>query len=273
MFPPVAEFGKNELTIRHSADGFSYAVYNIERQQFTEIKNHFKSGISLKETIAGIEAENSCEIRHFNKISVIFDNCRNTFVPASVFQNQIKSKYLDILGLTNENSVVCDDFIKSTEAHNVYAVSAEDFDTLQKNAEKTVFHHASSVLVASLVNDNMERTDDIRIYLNIKNQSFEMTVLKGANLLFDNNFRFKTKEDFLYFLLFSTEQLHIDTSSVPVYFLGMIEEKSKLVELTARYVRDIRFMRRDNEIGLAQELEETPFYFHYILYKSIKCAL
>lgn len=170
---------------------------------------------------------------------VVIDNCRNTFVPKEVYQEKNKEKYLDILGLTNEDHVVCADYISNAEAYNVYAVSKEEFEKM--TTENVEFHHASSALVASLIKDNMERTDDARVYLNIKDNAFEMIALKGCKLLFSNNFRFKTKEDFLYFLLFSIEQLHLDAGSVPVYFLGMIEEKSAIVEITSRYMRDIRF--------------------------------
>ena len=93
----------------------------------------------------------------------------------------------------------------------------------------------------SLIKDNLERTDDARIYLNVKNQCFEMIVLKEAKLLFYNYFRFKTKEDFLYFVLFSMEQLHLDAEITPVYFMGMIEKDSQVVELVTRYIRDVRF--------------------------------
>ena len=174
---------------------------------------------------------------------VIIDNNRNTFVPKEVYQEKNKAKYLDFLGLADTDSVILADFIKEADAYNVYPVSKNDYENIRKSSKNIKFQHASSLFVESLIKENLERTDDTRVYLNIKDQCFEMTVLKGADLLFDNNFRFKTKEDFLYFLLFSMEQLHLETSSVTVYFLGMIEEDSKLVELTKRYVRDVRFKK------------------------------
>lgn len=209
--PPTAENpNKDALTIRHSTDGFSYAI---------------------------------------------IDNNRNTFVPKEVYKEKNKQKYLDILGLTDNDSVVCADFVKLADAYNVFAVPKKDYKTMRDSQQNLEFHHASSVLVASLIKDNMQRTDDVRIYLNIKDQIFEMIVLKGCNLLFNNHFRFKTKEDFLYFLLFTIEQLHLDAGSVPVYFLGMIEEKSAITEITSRYIRDIRFLGKDYLPNIAKTCE------------------
>ena len=190
---------------------------------------------------------NELTIRHLTDgfSYIVFDNNCNTFVPADVFQEKDKRKYLDLLGLTEKDSVVCADFIELADAYNVYAISKKDFEAAKNLPEKLEIRHSSTVLVEDLVKDNLERTDDSRVYLNVKNQIFEMIVLKGAKLLFDNHFRFKTKEDFLYFLLFSVEQLHLDAGSVPVYFLGMIEEKSAITEIVSRYFRDIRFMSKD----------------------------
>ena len=170
-----------------------------------------------------------------------FDNNRNTFVPKDVFQEKDKSKYLEILGLTDANSVVCTDYVEEIGAYNVFAITNEEYEIVKSLPKNMKIRHASSVVVAELIKENSERTDDDRVYLNIKDQCFEMIVLKGCKLLFFNHFHFKTKEDFLYFLLFSMEQLHLDAGSVPVYFLGMITEDSQIVELTKRYVRDVRF--------------------------------
>jgi len=171
---------------------------------------------------------------------IVVDNDKHTFVPAVLYQETKKSKYLDFLGLKEDNSVVCADYLEQADVYNIYGVSKKEHAKL-KNSDNTEFRHASTLLVESLMKENLEHTDNARIYLHVRSQSFEMMVLKGANLLFDNNFRFKTKEDFLYFVLFSMEQLHLDVETAPVYFMGMIEKDSQVVELVSRYIRNVRF--------------------------------
>ena len=162
------------------------------------------------------------------------DGFSYVFVPAALYQEKNKDKYLDFLGFKEEDCVVGADYIEPADIYNVYFVP---------KSEKKGFHHPASTLLETLIKENLERTDDTRIYLNVKDQRFEMFVLEGTKLLFNNTFRFKTKEDFLYFLLFAMEQLHLDAETVPVYFMGMIAEDSKIVELVTRYVRDIRFKK------------------------------
>lgn len=171
---------------------------------------------------------------------IVVDSDKHTFVPAALYQETKKSKYLDFLGLKEDNSVVCADYLEPVDMYNIYSVSKKEHAKL-KNLENTEFRHVSTLLLEELIKENLERIDDTRVYLNVKNNSFEMMVLKAANLLFDNTFRFKTKEDFLYFVLFSMEQLHLDAEITPVYFMGMIEKDSQVVELVTRYIRDVRF--------------------------------
>ena len=171
---------------------------------------------------------------------IVIDSNKHTLVPATLFQENKKSRYLDFLGLKEENTVVCADYIELANVYNVYSVSKKEHAKL-KNLENSAFRHASTLLLEDLLKENIERTDDVRVYLNVKNNSFEMVVLKGVKLLFDNIFRFKTKEDFLYFVLFSMEQLHLDAEITPVFFMGMIEKDSQIAELVSRYVRDVRF--------------------------------
>ena len=202
MFPPIEILNRNDITIQHSLDGFSYVC--------------------------------------------IINNTKHSFVPASVFQEKDKAKYLDFLGLMEDNGVVLTDYVSEADAYNVYLISEKDYKIITDSSEKIEYHHASSLLVADLIKQNRERTDDPKVYLHVNDRNFEMIVLKGANLLFDNSFRFKTKEDFLYFLLFSMEQLKLDAETVPVYFMGMIEEESEIAKLVSKYVRNIHFLRKNN---------------------------
>lgn len=171
---------------------------------------------------------------------IVINSDKHTLVPAALYLESKKSRYLDFIGIKDDNCVICADYIELADIYNVYCVSKKEHAKL-KDIENSEFRHASTLLLEDLIKENHERTDDVRVYLNVKSNSFEMVALRGAKLLFDNIFRFKTKEDFLYFVLFSMEQLNIDVEITPVYFMGMIEKDSQIVELVTRYIRDVRF--------------------------------
>ena len=153
---------------------------------------------------------------------------------------------------------------------NIYPTPS-DIDNILKNNNRTTVAHTSSVIVESLIKEFSERIQGMRAFVNVKNNSYELTIINDTNLIFHNYFNFNTKEDFLYFILFTFEQLKIDNESIPLYFMGLIEEKSVLVELSSRYIRNIRFFNRNNNYNYINELDSIPYYYYYILYNSVSC--
>lgn len=272
MFPEAKALSNSEITIQLSLDGFSYSVYDKTRRKYIHLERISGQNPSVRTAVEEIESKHSCEIAGFGRTIILFDNCPNTFVPAAILQNRAKSKYLDFLGIGGGNRTTALDFLNVAEANNVFSITNDDAATLSEMQGDTRFHHAASVLVSSLIKTNIHHNEPV-IHINVKSPQFDMIATKGCNLLFHNVFNFKTKEDFLYFLLFTIDQLHLDAGSVPVYFLGLIEEKSQIVELASRYIRDIRFVRRDNDMSFAQEIEKTPYFHNYLLFNSIICEL
>lgn len=273
MFPEPGTLNNYEITIQLSLDGFSFVIYNVKNQIFTDSRRFSEPMPSLEKAVAIMQENHGCDMSDFSKVTVLFDNCANTFVPASIFQNQAKNKYLDFLGIGDKGRTAVADFVSVIEANNVFSVSSEDARYLAEIQTDTKFYHATSVLVSSVIKDNIHKSNEPVIHLNVRSPKFDMVVIKGRNLLFHNTFSFKTKEDFLYFLLFSIDQLHIDAGTVPVYFSGLIEEKSQIVELSSRYIRDIRFVRRNNSMTFKEDMESTPFFYNYLLFNSIICEL
>ncbi|MDO5341859.1 MAG: DUF3822 family protein [Bacteroidia bacterium] len=272
MFPEAVTLNNNEITIQLSLDGFSYSVYDKTRRKYIHLERVNEQDPSLKTAVEKIETTHSCKIDGFGRTIILFDNCPNTFVPASIFRNRAKGKYLDFLGIGGDGRTAASDFLDVAEANNVFSITNDDAATLSEMQGDTQFHHAASVLVSNIIKTNIHHNEPV-IHINMKSPQFDVIVTKGCNLLFHNVFNFKTKEDFLYFLLFTIDQLHLDAGTVPVYFLGLIEEKSQLVELASRYIRDIRFVRRDNDMTFTEEIEKTPYFHNYLLFNSITCEL
>lgn len=273
MFPEAGALSDNEITIQLLLDGFSYVVYDKTCHKFVYLNRCNEPSASLRAAIRTIETAHQCELADFGRTMVLFGNCRNTFVPASVFQNRAKARYLEFLGIGGEGRTAASDFVSTIEANNVFSITDADAATLTEMQGETQFHHATSILVASLIKNSTQHANEPVIHINVTSPQFDMIVTKGCNLLFHNTFSFKTKEDFLYFLLFTIDQLHLDTGTVPVYFLGGIEEKSQLVDFAARYIRDIRFVRRDNDMTFDEEIEKMPYFHNYLLFNSITCEL
>ncbi|MBT8289287.1 MAG: DUF3822 family protein, partial [Muriicola sp.] len=68
-----------------------------------------------------------------------------------------------------------------------------------------------------------------------------------------NNFTYKTPEDFLYYLMFSLEQLEFDTNEIKLRLFGAIEEGDAVFELCQEYIQNFSIYIPDIPDGLSYE--------------------
>ncbi len=256
------------VTIQYYLDGLSFVVFDAAAQKFVALKHYQLSekGLSLKTLLLELQEKESWKLEDFKNVNILIDNNTNTFVPKEYFQEEIKENYLSLLNINN-NSNVMTDSIPEYDMVNVYS-SNENLDFLGGNVN---IFHSSSILVKKLIKEFSNRNSETRAFVNVKNNSYELIILNNDKLIFHNYFNFNTKEDFLYFILFTFDQLNIDNESIPLYFMGFIEDKSPITELCSRYIRNIRFFNRDNDFNYISELNSVPYYYYYTLYSFISC--
>ena len=258
------------LAIQYSLDGLSFVIFDTEEQKFICLKHyHFsEKNVTLESLLLELQEREEWKLDDFKSVKILIDNNLNTFVPKDYYQKEAEKDYLSMLNIKVESSVKSDSL--TNDIINIYPAPS-DIDNILKTNDKITIAHTSSVIIESLVKEFSERIQGMRAFVNVKNNSYELTIINDTNLIFHNYFNFNTKEDFLYFILFTFEQLKIDNESIPLYFMGLIEEKSVLVELSSRYIRNIRFFNRNNNYNYINELDSIPYYYYYILYNSVSC--
>ena len=255
------------MTIQYSLDGLSFVVFDTAENKFIALKHYHttEKNISLETLLLELQEKESLNFDEFKNVNILIDNNNNTFVPKDYFQEETKEDYLSLLNIKHSN-VLTDDIAE----HNIMNVYSYDdkFNFLNDNIK---VYHSSSILIKKLLKEFSGRNPETRAFVNVKNNSYELIIINNDKLVFHNYFNFNTKEDFLYFILFTFDQLNIDNESIPLYFLGFIEEKSPVVELCSRYIRNIRFFNRDNDFNYINELNSVPYYYYYTLYSFISC--
>ena len=255
------------MTIQYYLDGLSFVVFDTAENKFIALKHYHitEKNVPLETLLIELQEKESLKLDDFKNVNILIDNNTNTFVPKEFYQEDIKEKYLSLLNINNSN-VLTDDIIEH-DIINVYA-SHDNGNLLNNNIK---IYHSSSILIKKLIKEFSSRNSETRAFVNVKNNSYELIILNNDKLVFHNYFNFNTKEDFLYFILFTFDQLNIDNESIPLYFLGFIEEKSPVIELCSRYIRNIRFFNRDNDFNYIIELNSVPYYYYYTLYSFISC--
>jgi Protein of unknown function (DUF3822) len=100
------------------------------------------------------------------------------------------------------------------------------------------YKHANSILVQKLL-DVSKNNDNRKMFVQVSDTHFEIVVLQNQKLELFNSFDYKTPEDFIYYILFTAEQLHLNPESFKLELLGNIEEGDALYNIAYKYVRDV----------------------------------
>ncbi|MEX0362852.1 MAG: DUF3822 family protein, partial [Allomuricauda sp.] len=109
-----------------------------------------------------------------------------------------------------------------------------------------------TVLISTLLNQTRATSQPV-CYVHVAEKEMEIVVISDKKLLFYNHFEYKTKEDFLYFLLFSLEQLQIDLEQVQLKLFGLVEEGDAIFELCYSYIQSVSvFVPVDSNYPLDQ---------------------
>ena len=175
-------------------------------------------------------------------MTCIVDERICALVPEPLYDDADKVKYLEFAFQIPNGYATQAEELPSAQCHNVFAWSKALQDKLLAKWPKAKITHSSSLLIESA----MQSETETGIFINVRRRDFDMVIKKDGKLQFFNNFRFNTKDDFAYFLLFAMEQNSLSGQDTPVTFAGLILPSSEITELCKHYVRDIHFVEDPN---------------------------
>lgn len=258
------------LSIQLSLDGFSFCIYNnIENELiYFAVHEFVKKAISPYKHLEFIEelfkkekilnlTYNSVTVTHFNNLI--------TQVPLPFFDKNNLERYLQYSIKVLENDYITFDEIKNSEIVNVYIPFVNINNFLIDKFNSFIYKHSSTVLIEKLVHQYKNFEGDF-YFVNITKNNFEIVVIKNKKLELYNCFDFKTKEDFIYYILFTSEQLNLNPEEFELILLGDIEKESELYVILYLYIRNITFYTPTN---LHDLLDGISPHSHFTLLNQI----
>ena len=206
-----------KLSIQFSLDGFSFCISNTQNEVFEFSSFNFSKTVNSPELVLEklqeiFKTEKSLQ-EDFESVTVIHQNNLSTLVPNKYFKEDALKNYLK---------------------YSVKTIATE-FE----------YKHHSSILLEKLF---LQSNASLHFYVNISHSIFDIVVIEDAKLLFYNIFEYQTKEDFIYYVLFTLEQLELNPEETIISLLGDIDKESSLFKVLYTYVRNICFLNSKNTI-------------------------
>ena len=255
----------HKLSIQFTLDGFSFCITNLDSQEIVHFCAYtFPKTLETPENLINhfetIFQEDNHLQEDFKEILVIHQNSLSTLVPNTLFLEEHLKEYLDFNIKTLETDFFAYDSIDQLAAKNVYVPFVNVNNYLFQNFGEFEYQHSVTAFIKKLLQTttNSEKT----MFVDVWERQISVVVLENKKVLFSNSFTFKSKEDFIYYLLFTAEQLGLNTNEFPLFFTGDILEETEIYKIAYQYIRNVDFLRSKNPIFMNSNFSN---HTHFIL--------
>ena len=256
---PAKEFSR--LSIQVSLNGLSFCLLDtlantIQNSDQIIFHKELTPHQTLEE-LKNLLGRNKIEKTSYSEVVVIHRNTLFSLVPRPLFNADQMANYLKFNTKILANDLIAYDEIEEHDFVNVYVPFVNINNYIYDLFGEFIYKHHGTVMVQALLNEkNIVKTPVC--YAHISQQQLDITVTSNKKLVLFNNFDYTTKEDFLYYLLFTMEQLKIDPETVKLRLFGDVEEEDEIYSLCYDYVRDVAiFMPSHNAELITAAAAET----------------
>ena len=247
------------LSIQASLNGLSFCILNTTESNlvfFKEIRFKAQKNPIEVEKILFNEFESNLFLqKEFKKVNLIHHNNICTFVPVNLFNSSKSAEYLKFNNKIFESDFIANDTISNKEIISVYIPFVNLNNSFFDRFGSFEYQHSSTLFLNKILERSTNFTNTL--FCNITLSSFELLYIKNGSLNLFNSFEFNTKEDFMYYLLFSIEQLGLDTNSIELKLFGDIKLEDELYNLIYTYIRNVSFGENSTTINIEDTYKKS----------------
>ena len=266
----ITEKVYKKLSIQVSLTGLSFCCFdtlNDTVTSFNEVHfDTFHKATKIEDLFADAFRDYPELKDSYDEILVIHNNNLSTFVPAPLFDENFLGSYLQYNTKVFKTDFFAFDEIANYEMNAVYIpyVNINNFFIDQFGAFD--YKHANSILVSKLLVASKNK-DDKKMFVHINSEHFEIIVVQNQKLLLFNSFDYNTPEDFLYYILFTAEQLNLNPENFPLELIGNIDTESDYFKIAYKYIRNVSLIDV-NDLRWNNYFSEAENRNHFILFNS-----
>jgi hypothetical protein len=254
----------HKLSIQVGLNGLSFCVFDTigntiplsRRLDFGKELTPYEVQKELRDLF---HQENIFEFQ-FSEVVVIHRNNLFSLVPKALFVTDELANYLKFNAKILANDYIEYDEISNYEIINVYIPFMNINNYIYELFGDFDFMHTGTVLVQALFNIHRQSSKPV-CYVHVGENFMDVVVLSQRQLLFYNTFPFTTREDFLYYLLFTLEQIKLDPETVKTRLFGAISEGDEIYNLCYEYINQLSIFIPSGSPGLAAEKDSESIDF------------
>ena len=263
-----------ELSIQINLDGLSFCIFNPVLGCVESIYNFpMNFGYKTEEEVSRevqlvIQAEEDLR-QDFSNIKVLHNTPLFALIPQALYGEKEQAiqylKYsIDVRDVSPQAVEI--DKILPIETINAYLPNRIVNQSLLTYYGRFDYQHFATALLKMFLKHYASHAYEL-MYIYAEVGSFYFVVFRGKKLYYFNRFSYETIEDFLYYILFSIEQLNINTEEVALYITGEVSPTALFYNKVRRYVKQIYLLKYHKE-HFAKGMNEELIRGNFVLTQS-----
>ncbi|MBT8188385.1 MAG: DUF3822 family protein [Croceitalea sp.] len=237
-----------KLSIQVSLNGLSFFILDTIGQKVLLTDSiAFKTEAtpySLLKALKNLVEQQNWSKNDFSEVVVTHTSNLFALVPKPLFDPSELANYLKFNTKILANDQLVYDELKNQEIVVVYVPYTNINNYIFELFGEFEFRHSSTAVLQVLFNQKTRSKKTC--YAHVGKQLFELMVIDQKKLLFYNQFEYSTPEDFLYYVLFTYEQLKLDPQTVKLKLFGMVEEGDPVFTICHDYLKKVSVFEPKN---------------------------
>jgi hypothetical protein len=249
------------LKERRSGQILAMEIITAEAKKFSGWRNLLENVSSSSRILRNYE---------FRQVSAGIISNQYTLVPEALFKAGDETIYFKKNFSDSLNYNIRFHQIPQNHLSIVFGVEPElEAELMHLFQDPQIWHH-SQALVAGF--PALAKSDSGKgLWINIHNELLDIVVSENKKLLLTNTFHWQTNEDILYYTLFVSEQLEINTGLCNVNVTGNIVEGSALFSLLYKYFNNVNLPGKPSTVSSAFQREDISFHEFALMYNLSLC--
>jgi hypothetical protein len=257
-----------KLAIQVSLNGLSFVTFDTILNKPFALKTISMGKVNVTskiEDLFGEAFQMNPELKAgYDDIVIVHSNNLSTFVPTALFDEEYLGSYLQFNTKVFETDFFAFDELANYEMNNVYIPYVNMNNYFIDQFGTFDYKHANSILVQKLL-EVSRNNEERKMFVHVSDSHFEIVIVQNQKLQLFNTFDYKTPEDFIYYILFAAEQLHLNPESFKLELLGKITDGDALFNIAYKYVRNVSLF---DVSSIQNQFTESENREHFILLHS-----
>lgn len=263
------------LLIELELQQLAFVLYNSSNGRIAVLKRISMSSFSggTDAVAAFKKVVNAEDLLHVPVKDVKISFVWNAFtcIPHTMYDEALKEQYLTYAAGSLPHHITAVNYIRPFFIRNVFAVEAALQAYLLQTFPAAVFFHVSTSLLEYAALSKDEK-GPAQLILDVRQDLIHLVYISKGELQYCNQFHFKNKEDFLYFILLVCDQLEIDRDNCNLQLSGYITQDSALYNELYKFFRNISFAAVQEHFKISELGPDIAVHYFNTLLNLHLCA-